>query len=158
MSHMPARLAGLAAMVAALMLAPPAVAGGVPTHALKARTKQHAKHCASKTKRGRAACAKAAKKVATVKSSPCTGLSRKRAAGKPTSAFARCMIRERKKAGQDPAADNQASDGGSADSSDPADEIDDPLADDSLADNPFDVAADDPIDAIDLGLDAPDLP
>jgi hypothetical protein len=158
MSHTPARLAGLAALLAALILAPPAIAGGVPGNALKAKTKQHAKHCAAKVKRA-SACTKAKKKLAKSKSSACTGVSRKRVKGKRTSAYVRCVTAQRKKAGQHPTADKQADDGDGVDSLDPGEsETENTDEDAPFTDGPLDGASDDLPGAADGALDAPEFP
>jgi hypothetical protein len=161
MSHTPARLAGLAAMLAALVLAPPAIAGRVPGLALKAKTKQHATRCASKAKRGHgaSACKKAKKKLATTPSSACTGVSRKRVKGKRTSSYVRCVTAARKKAGQEPIVDKQADDAPGVDSLDPGEsETDHPDDDMPLADGPLDGSSDDLADATDGTPDAPEIP
>lgn len=177
MNQTSARLAGIVAMLAALLFAAPSfAAAGTAGHGSPTKAEQYAKYCGSQGKRGRGdKCAKAMRKLATGKrSSPrsaCAGVSRKRAKGKPTSAFARCVKagsrflkdRERKKADAADIAAEQGEEradegGGDEDSAGPGEaEADDPLSDKwsaGAADDDLDEGPD-PIDPVD---DAPDTP
>jgi hypothetical protein len=171
MSHTSARFAGIAAIVAALIFALPAIAAaGTAGHGSPIKAKQYAKYCGSQGKRGRVdKCIKAMRKLATGKSSSprsaCAGLSRKRARRKPTSLYSRCvragsrLVKERKKAHAgalaDERADESADDGSVGDDS--ADEDDAPPSDKWLPDAVDDDRdeSDDPTDPVD---DAPDTP
>lgn len=168
MSHRQARLAGLAAMLAALTFAPQAIAAGSPGQGqgANAKAKQYAKQCRSKAKRARgtARCVKALNKLATGKSSSprsaCAGLSRKRAKGERRSAFARCvtagskLVKERKKAGRKGVVgdEEELADGYDDDSSDLEDDEDDgPPPGVTLEDGYDDLDAVDPaIDPLDM--------
>lgn len=166
MTHTLARLAGLAAMVAALTLAPPSIAASSPGPGTTAKAKQYAKDCGPKAKRGRGAdaCIKAMNKLATGKSSSprsaCARVSRKRAKGKGKSAFARCVtagskvMKERKSAVRKAAGatDEQTDDG---DAGDAVTDPDDNEADEPLAEVVLDVSLGDDLDVADL-IESPD--
>ena len=173
MSHTPARLAGLAAMLAALILAPPAIAGAAANHGASAKAGQSAKQCKSKAKRARAACAK---KVAKAKRAStragCAGLSRKRTSGQRNSAYARCVkagtkvVSPTKQAALDAAklaeldaadlADELAAERADGDSADPDDDRADAALSDRWADGGGDDDGDTNFDVIDPALDGPD--
>jgi hypothetical protein len=95
MSHTSARFAWIAAIVAALIFAVPAIAAAAGAGS-PVKAKQYAKYCGSQGKGGRVdKCIKAMRKLATGKSSSprtaCAGLSRKRPRGKPRSVYSRCV-------------------------------------------------------------------
>ena len=97
MLHHGPRIAGLLAIVAALVLAPSALAGNSAPRATKQEQRAYGKHC--KTKKGRSSertqCLKAMAKLDKGKtSSPskaCTALSKRKARGERKSAYARCV-------------------------------------------------------------------
>jgi hypothetical protein len=177
MSHTSARLAGIAAMLAALTFAaPPIVAAGAAGRASRPKVELYAKYCGSQGKHGRGdKCIKAMRKLATGQlSSPrtaCAGVSRKRARGKPSSAFTRCVragsrllkVRNRKKADAGDLAAEQAQESagegsGAEDGADPGDAEGDNSPSDKWvaggADDELDASAD-PVDPSDDALDAP---
>lgn len=173
MNRRPATLAGLAATLAALILAPSAIGGPAPDTGPAAKAKHYAKLCGAtaKHRHDTAGCVRAMKKLATGKrSSPrsaCAGLSRRRIEGnRAPSAFGRCvkagtkLLKERKAAARDAAdlADEQAAErvedasGGRAEGED-----DDPLAD-AWLDGGVDLDRDDVLDVLDPQIGVPALP
>jgi hypothetical protein len=155
MTHIFARLAGCATILAALVLAPPATAAGVKSHGQAAKARQYAKQCGkARHGRGASACIAAMRKLAAGRSaSPraaCAGLSHKPVKGagaQPVSQRTAAAA-----AGGDPAGASGDESGDQADpvddspddpTADPtADPTDDPTADDS----PDDGTGDDPTD------------
>lgn len=102
MMHHGPRVAGLLAILAALLLAPSALAATPATGSAAAKAKERAygKHCGAKSKAAkraaqRAKCLEAMAKLATGKSSSpskaCAALSKKKARGERKSAYARCV-------------------------------------------------------------------
>jgi hypothetical protein len=137
MLHRRYRVVGLAAILAALVFAPSALAAApskMPTTA-KAKERAYGKHCGQKTTvasgaASRVKCIDAMARLASgASSSPrkaCRELSRKRAKGKRKSPFARCVVEGAKLLkGTD-----RANSGAAADSSDTSD--DDPSAGDVI--------------------------
>jgi hypothetical protein len=158
--HLP-RVAGLVAILAALLLAPAAQAASTSKSSrASAKERAYGKHCGPKSKqsrraKSRAKCldamAKLANGSATSPRTACRGLSRKKVKGERKSAFARCVSEgarvlqaaRRADHAADDAGDDEADDPG-LDEADPADDADpsldegdaddlDPLADDSAA-------------------------
>jgi hypothetical protein len=156
MLHHRRRAVGLAAILAALVFAPSAVAAApskMPTSA-KAKERAYGKHCGRKTTiasgaASRVKCIDAMAKLASgASSSPrkaCRELSRKRSKGKRKSPFARCVTEGAKllktttdRAGgnsagsqDDPSDDPSADDDGDGPSTDDSDMPDDSSGDDS---------------------------
>lgn len=143
MMHHGPRASGLLAILAALLLAPNALAATPAKGAAAAKAKERAygKHCGAKSKATkpaaqRAKCLEAMAKLATGKSSSpskaCAGLSKKKAKGERKSAFARCvsegaklMKAKRRAAGTDEGDDRASAGGEAGDPPDGVEAVDD---------------------------------
>jgi len=157
--HLP-RAAGLVAILAALLLAPPALAASPhKSSGATAKERAYGKHCGPKAKDhgrsvARAKCLDAMSKLDTgATTSPrnaCRGLGRKRAKGERTSAFVRCVVqgarllKATKHGDHADDGDDEAGDDPGLDQADPADDSDCADDVDDSADDPScDSSADD---------------
>jgi|GEM_PF-3172505 len=152
MLHHRPRFAGLLIILAALVLAPGALAAAPAKGpgAAKAKERVYGKHCGAKRNGSgrpaqRAKCIEAMSKLATGKSSSpraaCRALSRKKASGGRRSAFARCVVagakllKSRGRGHDDSATDDEGGDpDGAGDGDGGADSADDPDDSDTAPD------------------------